>query len=168
MTNAGDLRVEPRGERGVVITRSFQAPRHLVFEAMTRPELIQRWMGVFGGWSFDRCDVDLRVGGAYHYVWRGPDEARMGMHGTFREIAPPERIVATEAFDDPWFPGELLVTTVLTERGGRTTMTMTTICDTTEVREAILNSGMEQGLVPGYAILDEILAEQAVWEGRTS
>ena len=168
MKNAGDLKIEPRGEREVVITRSFQAPRHLVFEAITRPELIQRWMGVFGEWSFDRCEVDLRVGGAYRYVWRGPDEERMGMYGVFREIAPPERIVATEAFDEPWFPGEIVVTTVLTERGGRTTMTMTTICDTTEVRDAILNSGMEHGLVPGYATLDEILASQLVSGEKTS
>jgi uncharacterized protein YndB with AHSA1/START domain len=168
MTNAGDLRVEPRGEREVVITRSFQAPRRLVFDAMTRPELIKRWLGVFGGWSFDRCEVDLRVGGEYHYVWRGPDEARMGMHGRFREIVPPERLVATEAFDDPWYPGEVVVTTVLTEQSGRTTMTTTTLCDTLEVREAILNSGMERGLVPGYATLDEILASQLAGEGRKS
>ncbi len=122
--NPRDLKVEARGEREVVITRSFDAPRRFVFDALTQPELIQRWLGVFGGWSFESCEVDLRVGGAYHYVWHGPDGARMGMHGTFREIVPPERIVNTEAFDEAWYPGEVLVTTVLAERGGRTTLTI--------------------------------------------
>jgi uncharacterized protein YndB with AHSA1/START domain len=96
-----DLNVEARGEREIVITRSFDAPRRLVFEALTRPELLKRWLGVFGGWSMAVCEVDLRVGGEYHYVWQGPDGATMGMRGTFREITPPERIVNTEKFDQP-------------------------------------------------------------------
>ncbi len=168
MKNPGDLKVEPRGERELVMSRSFDAPRRFVFDALTKPELIERWLGVFGGWSFDLCEVDLRVGGTYHYVWRGPDGARMGMHGTFREIVPPERIVHTEAFDEPWYPGEAVVTAVLDERGERTTLTTTMLCDTPQIRDAVLQSGMEKGLVPSYATLDEILAAEMVGEGRKS
>jgi uncharacterized protein YndB with AHSA1/START domain len=169
MKNRSDeLKVEARGEREIVITRSFDAPRRLVFEALTRPELLKRWLGVFGGWSMAVCEVDLRVGGEYHYVWQGPDGATMGMRGTFREITPPERIVNTEKFDQPWYPGEAVGTAVLTEHGGRTTLTTTVLYDSREIRDGALQSGMEQGIAAGYATLDEIFASQAVGEGRDS
>jgi uncharacterized protein YndB with AHSA1/START domain len=169
MTNRpDDLKVEARGEREIVITRSFDAPRRLVFEALTRPELLKRWLGVFGGWSMTVCEVDLRVGGAYRYVWSGPDGASMGMRGTFREITPPERIVNTEKFDEPWYPGEAIGTAVLTESSGRTTLTTTVLYDSREIRDAALKSGMEQGIAAGYAALDAIFASQPVGDGRLS
>ena len=163
-----DLKVEARGECEIVITRSFDAPRRLVFEALTRPELLKRWLGVFGGWSMTVCEVDLRVGGQYHYVWSGPDGATMGMRGTFREIAPPERIVNTEKFDEPWYPGEAVGTAVLTESGGRTTLTTTVLYDSRDIRDGALKSGMEQGIAAGYATLEKILVSEPVGDGRRS
>ena len=168
MSKSRELKVEPRGEREIVITRSFDAPRGLVFEAMTRPELLKRWLGVFGGWSLAVCEVDLRVGGAYRYLWHGPDGTTMGMRGTFREIAPPERIVNTEKFDEAWYPGEAVGTAVLTEHDGRTTVTTTVLYESREIRDAALGSGMERGIAAGYLALDDILASQTVGEGRTS
>ena len=178
MSKSRELKVEPRGEREIVITRSFDAPRGLVFEAMTQPELLKRWLGVFGGWSLAVCEVDLRVGGAYRYLWHGPDGATMGMRGTFREIAPPERIVNTEKFDEAWYPGEAVGTAILTERDGRTTVTTTVLYESREIRDAALGSGMERGIAAGYLALDGILASQTLAsqtlasqtgvEGRTS
>jgi uncharacterized protein YndB with AHSA1/START domain len=168
MNRPGNVTVEARGEREIVITRSFEAPRRLVFDALTRPELLKRWLGVFGGWSMTECEVDLRVGGRYRYFWQGPDGASMGMSGTFREIQPPERIVNTEKFDQPWYPGEAVGTAVLTEQAGRTTLTTTVLYDSREIRDGALKSGMEHGIAAGYATLDEIFASQTVGEGRTS
>lgn len=159
MTESGALRVEPRGDREIVITRGFDAPRHRVWEAMTRPELMKRWLGVFDGWTLPTCEIDLRVGGAYRYVWRGPDGSRLGVHGLFREIVPPERMVHTEAFDESWYPGEALVTTVLEEQAGRTTLTMTSLFESQEARDTALKSGMEYGVAAGYDALDGVLAE---------
>ena len=122
MTISRSLTVSTIGDHEIVMTRSFDAPRRLVFDAHTKPELVKRWLGVRGGWTLPLCEIDLKVGGAYRYVWRHEGKGReMIMSGVFREIAPPERIVCTELFDDPWYPGESLVTTVLTERDGETT-----------------------------------------------
>ena len=86
--------------------RSFDAPRSRVFEAFTRPELVKQWLGVRRGWTLPVCEIDLRPGGAYRYVWRGPDRAEMGMGGVFKEITVPERVVCTERFDQPWYEGD--------------------------------------------------------------
>jgi uncharacterized protein YndB with AHSA1/START domain len=104
------------------------------------------------------CEVDLRVGGALRIVWRGNDGAEMGMSGVYREITPPGRIAHTELFDADWTGGETLVTNVLTEQDGRTTVTMTILYATREVRDAILRSGMERGLAASYDRLAELLA----------
>ena len=159
MTDVGALRVEPRGDREIVMTRTFDAPRRLVFEALTRPELLKRWSGVFDGWTMPTCEIDLTVGGAYQYVWRGPDGSRLGMHGVFREIVPPERLIYTEAFDESWYPGEALVTVVLEEHAGQTTLTMTSLFETQEARDTALKSDMESGVAAGYEALDGVLAE---------
>ena len=159
MTTIRALTVEPRGDREIVVTRSFNAPRRLVFEAMTRPELLKRWYGVFGDWTLPDCELDLRVGGAYHYVWRGADGARMGMRGVFREIVPAERLVYTEAFDEAWYSGEALVTAVLEEQAGVTTLTMTALFESEEARDTALKSGMERGVAAGFDALDGVLTE---------
>src|SRR5687767_14885563 len=86
MTTFRTLTIEQRGNREIIMTRTFDAPRRLVFEALTRPELLKRWLGVVGDWSMAVWDVDLRVGGTYRYVWHGPDGKEMGMHGVYREI----------------------------------------------------------------------------------
>ena len=135
MANAGTLKLTTAGDREIVMTRVFDAPRHLVFDAMTKPELLKRWLTGPPGWTMAVCQVDLRVGGAYRYVWRRPDGAEMGMGGVHREIAPPERIVCTQLFDEDWTGGEALGTLVLTERDGKTTVTNTVRYSTPEARD---------------------------------
>jgi len=166
MTNivkdADTLQVTTPSEREIAMTRVFDAPRRLVFDALTKPELVKRWLGVRGGWSMTVCEIDLRVGGTFRYVWRKDSKGiEMGMRGVYREIAPSERIVNTETFDDPWFPGEALDTTVLLERGGKTTLTTTVLYDSQETRDAVLKSGMERGVAESYDMLAEYLASIA-------
>ncbi len=157
MTNAGTLQVTTPTEREIAMTRVFDAPRSLVFDAWTKPELLKRWLGVRNGWSLAVCEVDLRVGGAYRFVWRGPDGAEMGMGGVYREIVPPERLVSTEKFDDPWYAGEALDTIVLVEQDGKTTATTTVLYESQEIRDAVLESGMARGVAESYDMLAELL-----------
>ena len=158
MTSPGALKVTARGDRELVITREFDAPRQLVFDAHTKPELIRRWLLGPEGWTMPVCDVDLRVGGSYRYVWRNAKGMEMGMGGVYREIFPPERIVATEKFDESWYPGGAVGTIVFTEQNGRTTLTQTMLYDSREARDAVLASPMEEGLVQGYNRLGDLLA----------
>ena len=158
MTDTGTLQITTPSEREIVMSRVFDAPRSLVFDAWTKPELLKRWLGARGGWSMVVCEVDLRVGGAYRFVWRGPDGAEMGMGGVYREIVAPERLVATESFDDPWYPGEAVDTTVLVEEGGKTTATTTVLYESEEIRDAVLESGMARGVAESYDMLAEYLA----------
>jgi uncharacterized protein YndB with AHSA1/START domain len=158
MTDTGTLQITTPSEREIVMSRVFDAPRNLVFDAWTKPELLERWLGVRGGWSMVVCEIDLKVGGAYRFVWRGPDGAEMGMGGVYREIVSPERLVATESFDDPWYPGEAVDTTVLVEEGGKTTATTTVLYESEEIRDAVLESGMARGVAESYDMLAEYLA----------
>ena len=158
MTQTGTLQLTTPSEREIAMSRVFDAPRSLVFDAWTKPELLERWLGVRGGWSMAVCEVDLRVGGAYRFVWRGPDGTEMGMGGVYREILPPERLVATELFDDPWNPGEALGTTVMVEESGKTTATTTVLYESEEIRDAVLESGMGRGVAESYDMLAEYLA----------
>ena len=159
MNDARNLTVEARGDREIVMTRVFHAPRKLVFDAHTKPELVKRWLLGPPGWSMPVCEIDLRVGGKYRYVWRrDKDGKEMGMGGVFREIVAPERIVNTESFDDPWYQGEAVDTLVLVEQGGKTTLTQTMLLVSREARDGILKSGMESGVAASYDRLDEILA----------
>src|SRR5262249_22153550 len=105
MNQIGSLTVTAVGDREIVMTRSFDAPRRLVFEAITKPELVKRWLTGPPGWTMDVCEIDLRVGGRYRYGWQNVDGRTMAMGGVYREIAAPERVVATEKFDDAWYPG---------------------------------------------------------------
>jgi uncharacterized protein YndB with AHSA1/START domain len=155
------MTVTTPSDREIALTRVLDAPRHLVFEAYTRPELLQRWLGVHAGWSWVVCEIDLRVGGAYRYVWRGPDGAEMGMGGVYREVVPPERIVATEKFDQSWYPGEAVSTVTLVERDGRTTLTLTVRYESRAARDAVLESPMEQGVAAGFDKLAALLATLA-------
>ena len=158
MTQTGSLKITTPTDREIAMTRVFDAPRHLVFEAYTTPELLKRWLGVHAGWSMAVCEVDLRVGGAYRYVWRNEQGMEMGMRGVFREVVPNERIVATEVFDESWYPGEAVDTVVLTEQGGRTTLTLTVRYESREARDAVLKSPMEQGVAAGFDTLEQLLA----------
>lgn len=158
----GNLTVTTPSDLEIEMKREFNAPRELVFDAMTRPELLQRWHLGPDGWTLPVCEVDLRVGGAYHYVWHGPDGEVMGVNGDFREVVPPERIVHTERFDEAWYEGEALVTVELTEQQGRTTLTMTMRFTSKEGRDMALASGMEYGVDAGFARLEALLASDAV------
>jgi len=157
MKTARRLQIATPSDREIAMTRVFDAPRNLVFDAWTKPELLKRWLGVRAGWSLAVCEIDLRVGGAYRYVWRGPDRAEMGMGGVYREIVRPERLVATEVFDHAWYPGEALDTLVLAEEDGQTRATTTVRYQSREVRDEVLKSGMTRGVGESYDKLDEVL-----------
>ncbi len=154
MLNTGTLKVTTPSEREIEMTRVFDAPRHLVFDAMTKPELLKRWFGPHG-WNLVVCEVDFRVGGSWRFVLEGPDGEKMGMSGVYREIVPGERTIHTEAFDD--YPGDSVITTVLTEHDGKTTLTATALYESQEVRDAVINSGMEHGAAETYDRLAELL-----------
>ncbi len=158
MKDSGGLKLTTRGDREIVMTRVFDAPRSLVFEAFTKPDLVKQWLLGPEGWSMPVCEIDLRVGGKYRYVWRHVKGHEMGMGGVFREIVPPERIVSTEKFDEAWYPGEAVGTVVLTEEGGKTTLTQTVQYQSREAREAVMKSPMESGVAAGYDRLAELLA----------
>ena len=155
MRNTGTLNVTTPTDREIVLTRTFDAPRRLVFDAFTKPLLLKRWFGP-RGWSLVVCEVDLRVGSGFRFVLRGPDGRDMGMRGTYREIVPPERSVHTESFDD--YPGESVVTAVWVEEGDKTTLTATVLYASQEVRDAVIKSGMEHGAAESYDRLAEMLA----------
>jgi uncharacterized protein YndB with AHSA1/START domain len=152
------LQVTTPSDREIAMTRVFDAPRSLVFDAFTKPELLKRWLGVRGGWTFAVCEVDLRVGGAYRYVWRGPNGQEMGMGGVFREIVRPERIVSTEKFDDAWYEGDAVDTITFVERNGKTTATTTVLYASNAARDGVLKSPMDKGVAEGYDQLDTLLA----------
>jgi uncharacterized protein YndB with AHSA1/START domain len=159
MQNTGNLKVTTPTEREIVLTRVFEAPRELVFEALTKAELLKRWFHGPPGWSLESCEVDLKVGGAYRYVWRGPDGTLMGMGGVHREIVRPERIVATQLFDEDWTGGEAVGTIVLVERNGKTTLTNTILYSSREARDAVLKTPMEHGVAASYDSLAAMLAK---------
>jgi uncharacterized protein YndB with AHSA1/START domain len=155
MKNTGTLQVTTPSDLEIVLTRVFDAPRRMVFDAFSKPELLKRWFGP-RGWSLVVCDVDLRVGGSFRFVMRGPDGKDMGMRGVYREIVAPERSVHMESFDD--FPGESQVTAVLVEKDGKTTLTATILYASKEIRDAVVKSGMGHGAAESYDKLAELLA----------
>jgi uncharacterized protein YndB with AHSA1/START domain len=159
MKNTGTLKVTTPSEREIGLTRVFDAPRHLVYDALTKPELLKRWFGP-RGWSLTVCEVDLRVGGAWRFVLQGPDGHTMGMRGVYRELAPFGRMVHTESYDD--YPGESVVTTALIEQGGKTILEATIRYDSQEVRDAVIKSGMEHGAAESHDRLAELLASTPV------
>jgi uncharacterized protein YndB with AHSA1/START domain len=143
----------------ILITREFDAPRHLVYKAYTTPELIRRWWAGKRG-TVTLAEVDLRVGGRWRYVMVTDDGLEVGFHGEFQEIVPDERIVTTEVFEgiggEP-APEEAAVNTVtFTEQGGRTTLTLRTQVPSRQVRDAIIDSGMEGGMQEGMDALEQV------------
>ncbi|PYO99179.1 MAG: ATPase [Gemmatimonadetes bacterium] len=159
MKTAETLTVTTPSDREIVMTRVFNAPRRLVFDAHTKPELVKRWLLGPPGWSMPVCEIDLRVGGKYRYVWRrDSDGTQMGMGGVYREVLAPERIVTTERFDEAWYPGEGVGTLLLVERGGKTTLTNTMRYESRAARDGVLKSGMEKGVAESYDRLAELLA----------
>jgi len=161
------LKVTTLGDREIVMRREFDAPRKLVFEAFTKPELIRQWLLGPPGWSMPVCEVDLKVGGKYRYVWRHTNGNEMGMGGVYREIVRPERIVATEKFDESWYPGEAVGTVELVEKAGRTTLTQTVLYESREARDGVMKSPMESGVAAGYDRLEQLLSTLEA-EGKTA
>jgi uncharacterized protein YndB with AHSA1/START domain len=153
------LTVTTPSDREIVLTRSFNAPRSLVFDALTKPELVKRWMLGNMGAAMPVCEIDLKVGGAYRFVWRNSDGSEFAMTGVYREIVRPEKIVNTQRFEAAWLPGEFVLTTTLAESAGVTTFTSATLYDSREMRDKVLKSGMESGASASYDRLAEVLAE---------
>jgi uncharacterized protein YndB with AHSA1/START domain len=145
-------------DREVVLTRLFDAPRRLVFEAMTKPEHVRRWWGCLDErHSVIVCEIDFRPGGAWRFVGRGP-LGEFAFHGVYREIVVPERVVFTEIYE-PFPDIESVVTSVLTEEGGKTRLTATCTYPSQEVRDSVLKTGMTRGAGISYDRLEELVAE---------
>lgn len=171
MTSSGTLSVTTPSDREIVMTRVFDAPRTLVWDAMTKPELLRRWLSGPPGWSMVACENDLEVGGVFRWAWRGPDGTEMSMRGVNREIVAPERVVRTESFEGGCNgqAGEQVATLVLAERGGdggggggggdgQTRTTLTLRYPSKAARDATIASGVEHGVAAGYDRLAELLA----------
>jgi uncharacterized protein YndB with AHSA1/START domain len=146
----------------ILITRVFDAPAELIFKATTTPELVQRWWG-FETAQWQVCEIDLRVGGRWRYVAREEDGFVVAFHGTYREIDAPHRVVTTEVFEgapvpDPEAAGTLN-TIALDERDGVTTMTVRIQAPSREVRDAIIQSGMEVGMQVSYDRLEDLVRQ---------
>ena len=142
-------------DREVVITRVVSAPRRVVFEAFTSPRHVPNWLIGPDGWTMPVCEIDLRPGGTWRYVYRKNDGSEMTMQGSYREVAPPERLVSTESWGPEW--PETVNTMVLTESGGLTTITITIQYPSKEARDAALETGMKTGMDQSFARLDSML-----------
>jgi uncharacterized protein YndB with AHSA1/START domain len=146
-------------DREVAITRVVDAPRRLVFDAYTNPTHLRQWMLGPEGWSMPVCEIDLRPGGAFRYVWRKADGAEMTIAGSVREVVPPHRLVTTESWGPEW--PETVNTVVFTESGGQTTITLTLLYPSKEARDAALESGMKGGMDQSFARLEALLGTLA-------
>ena len=156
--NSDTFQATTPSEREIVLTRIFDAPRELLFEAMTRPEHVRRWWGILDErYSLPVCEIDLRVGGKWRWVGKGP-EGEFAFHGEYREIEPPQRLVFTEIYD-PFPDAGSLVTSVLTEEGGKTRLTVTGLYPSREVRDIVIGTGMEKGAAISYDRLEDLVQE---------
>lgn len=160
MPNIGGLQVTTPSDREIRIERNFAAPRRLVYDAFTKPELLKRWLGVMPGWSWAECEMDVRVGGRYRWLWKGPEGAELGLSGAYREVVAPERLVNTEKFDQSWYAGEAVDTVTFHGLGGKTTVVTSIIYESKAVRDGVLQSPMADGMEFGYQMLDTLLATE--------
>jgi uncharacterized protein YndB with AHSA1/START domain len=142
-------------DREIVMTRVVDAPRRIVFDALSNPKHVPNWLTGPDGWTMPVCEIDLRPGGAWRYVYRKDDGSEMTLQGSYREVAPPERLVATESWGPQW--PETVNTTVLTESDGQTTITITVRYPSKAARDAALQTGMKEGMDQGFARLDALL-----------
>lgn len=153
--NSGKLKVTLPGEKDILLERVFDAPRRLVFEAMSKPEHVRRWWCCMEGFTMTVCEIDLRVGGKWRYAMVGPDGNEFAFRGEYREIAAPDRIVHTEIFE-PFPDSPALVTVTLEERGGKTHFRALVEHLTKEARDMHIQSGMEEGAGLAYDRMEEI------------
>ena len=151
-------------DHDVVVVRAFNAPRDLVFDAWTKPSLVQRWLLGPPGWTMPVCEMDVRPGGQFRWRWRSEaDGKELGFAGEFREVVRPSRIVHVERYDPGEVGGamgEAIVTSELSENNGVTTHKMTIHYESKQVRDAAVKTGMTDGMEMSYRKLDELLAEQ--------
>ncbi len=150
---AGNLQVTTPNDLDIVMVREFNAPADLVYQALTRPELVQLWFAP-EGWTFAQCDIDLRVGGDWRFVTTSPDGTPLGTSGKYTELTP-HRIAFTKQFDD--YPGETLVSTVLTEQSGKTHLTTTVHYTSQPIRDAVLQHGWTPFYIAAFDNLDGVL-----------
>ena len=157
MTSSGSAKLTFPSDTQILITRDFAAPKHLVYKAVTTPELVKRWWNAKRG-EVTLAEIDLRVGGKWRSVMVTPDGFEVGFHGEYREIVPNERIVQTEAYEGAPDPDDnaTVNTMTLTEADGVTTLTVLVDCPNEFVRNAIVESGMEAGLQDAYDLLEEV------------
>lgn len=156
--NSHTFKVTTPSDREITLTRLFDAPRHLVFEAMTKPEHVSRWWGILDETrSVPVCEIDLQVGGKWRFVSRGP-AGDVEFYGEYRELIPPERVVYTEIYA-PFPDAPSVVTSVFTEESGKTRLTVTALYSSKEVRDMVLQSGMERGAAISYDNLEKVAQE---------
>jgi uncharacterized protein YndB with AHSA1/START domain len=146
-------------DREVVMTREVEAPRELVFDAWTKPEHVQQWMLGPSGWTMPVCEIDLRPGGEWHFVWARADGTEMDMRGEYREVTPPVRLVSTESWGGDW--PETINTVTLSEEDGKTTITQTVLYPSQEARDAALETGMKDGVSLSFDRLAEYVRTMA-------
>ena len=156
MTETNDLQVTMVGDLEIAHTRVFDAPRRLVFAALTKPDLLRSWYGPVG-WSVVNCEIDFRVGGAWRLVTRKPDGREIVQYGVFTAIASPDRFAKTERWID-WDVGEVVVTTELVEHQGRTTLTSTARYPSKDVRDKLIAAGANRDVRQHYEKLEAFLA----------
>lgn len=157
MASSGTAKLTFPSDTQINITRAFAAPKHLVYQAITTPELVRRWWNAKRG-EVTICEIDLTGGGKWRYVMETPDGFEVAFHGEFREIVPNERIVSTEVYEGVPDPDDnaTVNTVTLTEEAGRTTMNVLIQCPSAEIRDAIVESGMEAGMQDAYDLLEEV------------
>ncbi|HVY51424.1 MAG TPA: SRPBCC family protein [Devosia sp.] len=155
------LSITTPGDRQIVITRTFDAPRELVFLCYSRPELLRRWYGM-PDWTMPVCEMDFRVGGRWRFVQRSPDGFEMGSQGIYTAIVEPERIEQTETYDDNWTQGGTVNVVAFTQEGGVTTSVTTLTFSSPQARAAAAASPMAEGMEIGFKRLDAVLAQEAV------
>lgn len=156
----GKLKLDVTGEHEIRMTRELAAPRRMVWDCHTKPELVRKWLLGPSGWTMPVCDIDLRVGGRYRYVW-AKDGAEMGMGGVYLEIDAPAKLSSREIFDEDWTGGETIATQTFEEKvKGRTLLTTVITYASREGRDRALATPMLDGMEAGYARLDEMFAKQ--------
>jgi uncharacterized protein YndB with AHSA1/START domain len=153
------LSITMPSDREILITRDFDAPRDLVFACWTQTRLVRRWLTGPDGWEFVTCEIDLKVGGRYRFVWKNLDGVEMGMGGIYREIAPPALLASSEIFDEDWTGGETISTVEFVEENGKTRTINRVVYSSKEARDGALKTGMAEGMEAGYRRLDTMFAD---------
>lgn len=159
MAGSEKLTVIAKNDLEIVITRVFDAPREIVFQAHGQPEMLKRWMLGPPSWEMTDCEIERRANGSYRWAWRHENGQTMSIHGVIREWTPPARFVSTQVMKD--MKCETLVTHEFAERDGKATLTMTTRYPSRQMRDAALQREMEHGVALSYDRLDEVLRSRA-------